>query len=83
MGRVSRVASLEKIVDEFPRNSGYLKFDTIDEIQKFATRWLSVLQSRTSQHGQRRHHTDTEIGHGRLTSTFAAHSKWGDYHFMF
>lgn len=37
------------------------------------------LQSRTAKHGSGRYNPKTEVGHGGLTSTFAASYKRGDY----
>ena len=37
------------------------------------------LQSRTAEHGLGWYHPQTEVGHGGLTSNFAASYGWGDY----
>jgi putative transposase len=47
-------------------------FETLDEIQEFATNWSLNLQSRPAQYGARRYHAKTETGTCRLTSTFSA-----------
>jgi putative transposase len=47
-------------------------FETLDEIQEFATNWLwTYNHDRPDMAGARRYHAKTETGARRLTSTFS------------
>jgi len=55
-------------------------FDSIGEVQEYATRWLWTYNHEPPQHGHRRHYAETETGPGRIASTLRPLQKWGDYH---
>jgi hypothetical protein len=51
---------------------GQYIFETIEEAQDHATRWLDI-QQRAAQHGHWRHHTRNETENSGLKSSFKTH----------
>lgn len=59
---------------------GHYLFESLNELQEFATNWLWVYNHELTQYGAGRLHAETALGTGRMTSTFECSKKWGDYH---
>lgn len=55
-------------------------FDSITEVQEFATRWLWTYNHERPNMALGAHYPKTKAGFGRLTiSTFSHSGNWGDY----